>query len=394
MKTIAVIFGSRSTEHDVSVITAISSIIKPLELTKQYKVEAVYIAKDGAWYWDDQLKDVNLYSSGGIQDWLHKAQPISVQFDGGMTLVKSSGIAGRKKLQKVDIAFPATHGTYGEDGSLMGLLRMANIPFIGCDMDASVLAMDKVLAKQIAEINNVTVAKYEHVLADTYTRKSGEIIKQIESSLTYPIFVKPAHLGSSIGITRVANTSELQRAIEVACHYDDKVIVEEAVQNLIEVTLPVMGNETLRPALLERPLTQSEDFFDFDTKYMNGGGKKGGGKKMGGAKGTQGSQGYSEVPAKLEDKLYKKAEEIGLQVYRALGCSGTARIDMLIDSKTNQVYFNEVNPLPGSLYAHNWRAAGVSNVELVQQLVRLAEERWQHQQQNNTIFTTNFLQQF
>ncbi len=394
MKTIAVIFGSRSTEHDVSVITAISSIIKPLELTKQYKVEAVYIAKDGAWYWDDQLKDVNLYSSGGIQDWLHKAQPISVQFDGGMTLVKSSGIAGRKKLQKVDIAFPATHGTYGEDGSLMGLLRMANIPFIGCEMDASVLAMDKVLAKQIAEINNVTVAKYEHVLADTYTRKSGEIIKQIESSLTYPIFVKPAHLGSSIGITRVANTSELQRAIEVACHYDDKVIVEEAVQNLIEVTLPVMGNETLRPALLERPLTQSEDFFDFDTKYMNGGGKKGGGKKMGGAKGTQGSQGYSEVPAKLEDKLYKKAEEIGLQVYRALGCSGTARIDMLIDSKTNQVYFNEVNPLPGSLYAHNWRAAGVSNVELVQQLVRLAEERWQHQQQNNTIFTTNFLQQF
>lgn len=391
MKTIAVIFGSRSTEHDVSVVTALSSIIKPLELSKQYKVEAIYIAKDGAWYWDDQLKDVSLYSSGEIKEWLHKAQPISVQFDGGMTLVKASGIAGRKKHQKIDVVFPATHGTYGEDGSLMGLLRMANVPFVGCDMDASVLAMDKVLAKQIAEIDGVPVSKYLHVFAETYTRRSAEIIKQIEKTLSYPIFVKPAHLGSSIGITKVNDTAELQRAIEVACHYDDKVIIEEAVQNLIEVTLPVMGNETLKPALLERPLTEAEDFFDFNTKYMSGGGKKGGGKKMGG---TKGSQGYSEIPAKLDDALYQKAESIGLQVYRALGCSGTARIDMLIDSKTSHVYFNEVNPLPGSLYAHNWRAAGVSNIELVQQLVRLAEERWQHQQQNNTVFNTNFLQQF
>jgi D-alanine-D-alanine ligase len=392
MKTIAVIFGSRSTEHDVSVITALSSIVKPLELSKQYKVEAVYIAKDGAWYWDDELKDVSLYSSGKIQEWLHKSQPVSVQLDGGMTLVKSSGIAGRKKLQKIDIVFPATHGTYGEDGSLMGLLRMTNVPFVGCDMDASVLAMDKVLAKQVAESNDIPVTKYVHLSAGTYTRNSAQIVKDIEQSLKYPLFVKPAHLGSSIGISKVKDKTELMRAIEVACHYDDKVLVEEAVQNLVEVTLPVMGNDTLRPALLERPLTNPEDFFDFDTKYMSGGGKKG--AKTGGGKGVQGSQGYSEVPAKLDDKLYAQAEETGLRVYRALGCSGTARVDMLIDSKTKQVYFNEVNPLPGSLYAHNWRAAGMSNVELVQELVRLAEERWQHQQHNNTVFTTNFLQQF
>jgi len=390
MKTIAVIFGSRSTEHDVSVITALSSIIKPLELTKQYKVEAVYIAKDGAWYWDDALKDVTLYSSGKIQEWIHRTQPVSVQFDGGMTLVKASGIAGRKKLQKIDIVFPATHGTYGEDGSLMGMLRMANVPFVGCDMDASVLAMDKVLAKQVAEVNGVPVAKYEYVHADTYTQKSGEVVKRIETSLSYPMFVKPAHLGSSIGISRVKDTAELKRAIEVACHYDDKVIVEEAIQNLIEVTLPIMGNEVVRPAMLERPLTNPEDFFDFETKYMSGG-KKGGGKKMGA---TEGSQGYSEVPAQIGKELTDKALEVGKQVYKSLGCSGLARIDMLIDSKSNIVYFNEVNPLPGSLYAHNWRAAGLSNVELVQELVRLAEERWQHQQHNNTVFTTNFLQQF
>ncbi|MCA9330890.1 D-alanine--D-alanine ligase [Candidatus Saccharibacteria bacterium] len=391
MKTIAVIFGSRSTEHDVSIITAISSIIKPLELTKQYRVEPIYIAKDGAWYWDEQLKDVNLYSSGKIQEWLHKSQPISVQFDGGMTLVKSSGIAGRKKLQKVDVVFPAMHGTFGEDGSLMGLLRMANVPFVGCDMDASVLAMDKVLAKQIAEVNGVPITRFHHMFADTYAHKSSEIVIEIEKTLTYPLFVKPAHLGSSIGISRVKDKTELMRAIEVACHYDDKVLVEEAVQNLIEVTLPVMGNETIRPALLEKPLTDPEDFFDFETKYMNGG-KKGGGKKAG--KGTEGSQGYSELPAQIGDELTEKALNVGKAVYKSLGCSGMARIDMLIDSKTKQVYFNEVNPLPGSLYAHNWRAAGVSNVELVQELVRLAEERWQHQQNKNTVFSTNFLQQF
>lgn len=389
MKTIAVIFGGRSTEHDVSIVTAIASIIKPLELTKQYKVEAIYIAKDGAWHWDNKLKDINLFSSGEIKEFLHKSQPISVQFDGGMTLVKSSGIAGRKKLQKIDIVFPAMHGTYGEDGSLMGLLRMANIPFVGCDMDASVIAMDKVLAKEIAVSNDIPVTKFEHLYRDTFAKKTKVVLDELEDSLKYPLFVKPAHLGSSIGISKVNNRQELQNAIEVASHYDEKVLVEEAVSNLIEVTLPIMGNEEMKVALLERPLTSPEDFFDFDTKYLKGGKK--GGQKSGGVKGAQG---YSELPAKLDDELYKKAESIGKKVYKSLGCQGIARVDMLIDSKTKEVYFNEVNPLPGDLYKHNWAAAGVSSVELVQALVRLAEDRWQHQQQQATVFNTNYLKQF
>jgi D-alanine-D-alanine ligase len=165
-------------------------------------------------------------------------------------------------------------------------------------------------------------------------------------------------------------------------------LVEKEVQNLVEVTLPIIGNYQLKPALLERPLTDPEDFFDFDTKYLNGGKK--GGKKGG----TKGAQGYSELPAKLTKELYDKAEKTGLDLYKALGCQGIARVDMLIDSKTQDVYFNEVNPLPGSLYAHNFRAAGISNVDLVEELVRLAEERWQHEASRNTVFQTNFLQQF
>ncbi len=389
METVAVIFGGRSAEHDVSVVTALASIIKPLELTKKYRVEAIYIAKDGAWYWDDKLKDIKLFSSGSIQDFLHKTSPASIQFDSGMTLVKSSGIAGRKSLRKVDIVFPAMHGTYGEDGDLMGLLEMAGVPYVGCGVAASALAMDKVLAKQMAVANQIPVSKFLHFTKAELERELSQAITSITKSLKYPLFVKPAHLGSSIGISRVQHDTELRNALEVAAHYDDKVIVEEAVGNLIEVTLPIIGNDHLQPALLEQPMTQPEDFFDFETKYMQGG-KKGGKGKVS----AKGAQGYSQIPADLPKDLYANAEQIGLDVYKALGCSGTARVDMLIDSKTSQVYFNEVNPLPGGLYAHNWNKAGVSNVDLVQKLVELAKERHAAKQSLATTFSTNYLQQF
>jgi D-alanine-D-alanine ligase len=388
METIAVIFGGRSTEHDVSIVTALASIIKPLELSKKYKVEAVYIAKDGAWYWDEKLKDINLFTSGNIQDFLHKTTPTSVQFDGGMTLIKASGIAGRKQTKKIDIVFPAMHGTYGEDGALMGLLDMAGIPYVGCGVSASAVAMDKVLAKILTEAQGIPVSSFLHFTKATIERDPQKVLTNIKNKLSYPLFVKPAHLGSSIGISRALTDVELRNALEVAAHYDDLVIVEEAVTNLIEVTLPIIGNEKPEPALLERPMTQAEDFFDFDTKYMQGGkkGKGNGGKKA--------AQGYSQLPAELPEGVYEKAEKIGLDVYKALGCSGIARVDMLIDSKTKKVYFNEVNPLPGGLYAHNWNKAGVSNVELVEKLVAFAKERNSARQALTTTFTTNYLQQF
>jgi D-alanine-D-alanine ligase len=385
MKTIAVIFGGRSTEHDVSIVTAIASIIKPLELTKEYQVEPVYIAKDGSWYWDQKLKDINLYSSGEIDDFMRKAPKVHLLFDDGLILVKSSQFAGRKMYKKIDIVFPAMHGTHGEDGELMGLLEMANVPYVGCGVAASAVAMDKVLAKQVTKAAGIPSSPW---LSFFSKELKPSDVKTISNELKYPLFVKPAHLGSSIGISKVDKEPELMNALEVAAHYDDKIIVEEAVDNLVEVTLPIIGNDEPTPALLEKPLTSPEDFFDFDAKYIRGGK---GGKKAGGVKGAQG---YSEVPAQLPDALYKKAERLGLDVYRTLGCSGIARVDMLIDSKTEKVFFNEVNPLPGSLYAHNWKRAGVSSIELVSRLVHLAEERWQKQQKLNTTFSTNFLKQF
>jgi D-alanine-D-alanine ligase len=222
-----------------------------------------------------------------------------------------------------------------------------------------------------------------------YEQDSANFIKKVNDNLQYPLFVKPAHLGSSIGITKVDKPEDLTNAIEVALHFDDRALVEEAVNNLVEVTLPIMGNENPTPALLEQPLLDNKDFFDFEKKYL-GNGKKGG-KKMGG---KQGAQGYSKIPADVSKELYDKAVRLAVQVYQVIGCNGIARIDMLIDSKENIVYFNEINPLPGSLYAHNWNKAGVSNVELVDNLVKLAEARWQERQKLSTGFDTSFLKQF
>ena len=271
----------------------------------------------------------------------------------------------------------------------MGLLQMANVPYVGCGMSASAVAMDKVLAKQVAEAAGVESNPWIWFYTRDLARHHRQVMNNI-SNLKYPLFVKPAHLGSSIAISKVEKESELTNALEVAAHYDDKVVVEESVNNLIEVTLPVMGNDEPVPALLEKPAYKPGDYFDWDTKYMQGG-KKG---KMGNGDVVKGAQGYSQIPAKLPPDLYKKAEQLALSVYRAIGCSGIARVDLLIDSKTEKVYFNEVNPLPGSLYAHNWKAAGVSNVELVTKLVNYAQERWDAQQKIATSFSTNFLKQF
>ncbi len=380
---VGVVYGSRSTEHDISVVTAIASIIKPLELSGKYEVVPIYIDKQGFWYSDPKLKDIALFSSGEIDNWLKHNRPVQLGIGDGLSLIKP-GIA--KKPLKIDVVFPATHGTHGEDGELMGLLEMANVAYVGCNMPSSALAMDKALAKIVAQESGIASTKYVWFYARDFSDNAAKVLNSL-AHLRYPLFVKPVHLGSSIAITRVKSEAELKNAIEVAAHYDNKVIVEEEVQNLIEATVPIMGNDKLMPALVEQPVTHGDDFFDFETKYMAGGKKGKGGK-------TNGSQGYSRLPADLPKDLMVKAEQTALGVYKALGCSGIARIDLLVDTKANQVYFNEVNPLPGSLYAHNWRAAGKSNVELVDELVKLALDKYAQQQKLSTVFATNYLKQY
>jgi len=374
-KTIAVIFGGRSAEHDVSIITAHTPIIQSLLAMGQFDVWPIYIAKDGSWYSDQAMNDLAYFKQDNFQSNLARQKKVQILFDNGLKIIWP-GI--RSKTIQVDIAFPAMHGTFGEDGSLMGLLRMAGIPFVGCDLFASTVAMDKVLTKQVLAAESIPVVPYVWFTKNDWEMNGSIWIEKI-AKLTWPVFVKPVHLGSSIAIAKVKQNSELKNAIEVAFHYDDKVLVEESVENLIEVTLPIMGNEELRLASIERPLNKTE-FFDFSDKYLSGN-KKGDGAN---------SQ-YSEIPANIDKELAKQVEDFGKRTYRTLGCSGIARIDFLIDGASKRVYVNEVNTLPGSLYHHNWKKAGVSGIELISKLISLAEERFDSQQKTTYVFDSEIL---
>lgn len=376
MKTIAVIFGGRSTEHDVSIITAHLPIIQSLLASGQFDVWPVYITKDGSWYSDKAMNELSFFQQKDVETKLKDLKKIKFSLNNSLQITWP-GL--RAKTIDIDVAFPAMHGTYGEDGTLMGLLRFANVPFVGCDLEASVIAMDKVLAKQATESLGIPSVPYIWFTTQDWKSNRTDLHDRILETLKYPIFVKPVHLGSSIAITKVEKLEDLDNAIEVALHYDDKVIVEQGVSNLIEVTLPVMGNDVLELGYVERPLAT---FFNFEEKYLKGGGKK----NSGGAN----SQ-YSELPAQISPDLIKRVEELGRKTYRAIGAAGTARIDFLIDGKTNEVYMNEINTLPGSLYHHNWRQKGVSGIELVTKLVQLAEQRSQSQQHTAYGFTSEIL---
>ncbi len=359
-KKIAVIFGGRSAEHDVSIITAYTPIINSLIAAGSYDIYPIYIAKDNSWYSTPEMSKIDFFK-GDYEKRLGKKLKLS--FDNGLNIIWP-GIV-EKKI-KIDVVFPAMHGTYGEDGSLMGILRMADVAFVGCDMSSSAVAMDKVFTKQVLSVEGIPVVPYVWF-------SKGDKVKDT-SSLKMPLFVKPVHLGSSIGISKVKDQRELADAIEVAFHYDDKVLVEESVDNLIEVTLPIMGNDNPQPALIERAVNKSE-FFDFSDKYLSDGKK--------GAK--------TELPAKIGVELSKRVIDLGLESYKVLGCSGTARVDFLIDGRTEQVYVNEINTLPGSLYHHNWRAFGISPIELVNKLIKLAEERFDSTKEITYLFETDIL---
>jgi len=380
---VAVFFGGNSPEHDVSIVSAISAVISPLKLLG-HTVVPVYIAKNGDWFTGRELGEIKTYQTGKIEEIQKKQTALTISLNDGLTIFPEGK---RRKGIKIDVAFPVMHGAYGEDGSLMGLLRMIKVPFVGCDMEAAAVAMNKVLSKEVVSAHGILTPKYLSFTKSEFEANHKKVVQKINTTLKYPLFVKPPHLGSSIGISKVKDKKDLENALEVAAHYDEVILVEEGVKNLIEVTVPVIGNDNPEPAMVERPVRLSDEFFDFESKYINEGGKKGG-------KGKKGAQGYSEIPAKLPAKLYKECEEIAKRVYQVVGLAGISRIDLLINSKTGKVYFNEINPLPGDLYAHNFAAKGISKVELVAKLLELAQENYAKRTSVQTSFKTNYLKQF
>src|SRR3989344_5609951 len=363
-KTIAVIFGGKSSEHDVSIITAHTPIIDSLLASGEFDVWPIYITKEGKWYADKAMNDLAFFKQPDYEAKLARQKPVRLSFENGLDIIWPGVLS---KSVHIDLVFPSMHGTYGEDGSLMGLLRMAGVPFVGCDIFASAVAMDKVLTKQVVVAEGMPIVPYVWFTRAEWAREKGSLLANIRELHT-PLFVKPVHLGSSIGIAKVKNDAGLRNAIEVALHYDDKVLVEEGIEPLLEITLPIMGNDEPRTAECERPLNKTE-FFDFSDKYLSGG-------KKGGKSGSGVNAQYSQIPANIGGEMTKKIKDLGVRVYKTLGCTGIARVDFLVNADTNDVHVNEGNTLPACLYHHNWKKAGVSNMELVLGLVKLAEERF------------------
>jgi D-alanine-D-alanine ligase len=381
MKSIGVFFGSGSVEHDISIITAnlVISGLKGLG----YSVTPVYITKQGRWMLGEELGNLKMFSDPNqkIEDQSSYAEYyLDMQESVGKMVFKKKGLMG--KSITIDLAFPALHGTYGEDGTIQGLFEMFGLPYVGCGVPASAISMDKVLTKQQYVVNSIPTTKFIYFFKRDWESDRLRVTSDVKNNLKFPVFVKPVHLGSSIGIGKAKDEKELEQKIEVAFYYDHKVIVEEAVENLMDVTCCVIGNNSPRASLLQESV-YTQDLFDFNDKYIADGGAQ-----------TGKAQNKMVIPARIDEGLTKKIQDTAVQVYKAVECTGIARVDFLLDKQTKMFYANEINPLPGTLYHHLWKASGVELDELLKMLIGYAEENFKEKRSVNFSFESSVLKGF
>jgi D-alanine-D-alanine ligase len=264
------------------------------------------------------------------------------------------------------------HGTYGEDGTLQGLLELAGLPYVGAGVVGSAVGMDKIVMKAAFRAAGLPIVRYTWFTRARFEREPDEVLDEVERDLRYPLFVKPANLGSSVGITRATDRAELRQALEVAASYDRRLLVEEGVERAIEVNCSVLGNEDPMPSVLEQPVTWQE-FLKYEDKYLRG------------SKGQGMESAARRIPAPIPPDLTRRIQGLAVEAFRAVDCAGIARIDFLVDESAGAVYVNEINTIPGSLSFYLWEPSGVSFPELVDRLIQLALER--HAERAKTTYT-------
>ena len=359
---VGIIFGGRSGEHEVSFCSA-SSIIKAIDKGK-YTVVPIGITKEGKWI-SPQDSELAL-QSGKIEG---KNTVILLNDPSGKALVHIGNHQRLDKssvLERLDVIFPVLHGPYGEDGTVQGLLELANIPYVGAEVAASAISMDKDLMKIIFKQKNLPVLKWETIRRKDWQKNKGEILSILQNKFEYPLFVKPTNLGSSVGITKVHKKEELEKAIDLASSYDRKILIEQGLEEIREIECGVLGNDKPRASVVGE-VRPAGEFYDYDSKYID--------------KGTQ-----LIVPADLPVRISKKVREIALCAFEAIDAAGMARVDFFVTKKDNQIYLNEINTIPGftsvSMYPRLWEASGISYSDLIDQLIQLALERHQDKKQN------------
>ena len=374
---VGVIFGGDSVEHEVSIISALQAMENIDE--EKYEIIPIYISKDRHFYTGACLRDMETYKYFDSMKKYTKEVTFT-RLNDRVMLQKVKGFFGRN-VTDIDVAFPIVHGKGVEDGSLAGYLETLSLPVVGPSMLAASIGQDKVLFKEVLKANKIPVVDYTWFYDVEFEDKQDEILKEIKK-IGYPVVVKPASLGSSVGINFVKNEKTIIDAITEALEYDKKIVVEKAVDNLIEVNCSVLGNyEEAKASVIEQVSTDN-DLLTFDDKYT------GSGKSKGIVNTSR------IIPAKISKELTKKIQDTSLEVFRCLNFTGVVRIDYLIDSKSNEYYVNEPNTIPGSLSFYLWEKTDRDYTKLLDDLITIGIREFKTKQKKQFSFDTNVLKNF
>lgn len=382
---LGVIFGGDTVEHEVSIITAVQAM-EHLNQEK-YDIIPIYISKDRTWYTGKILMEMDVYRN--FNDLKKYAKKVALVNNGGKFELQTINKLFKRTVATLDIAFPIVHGKGAEDGSLQGYLDSIGIPYVGSNVLGAALGQDKVILKQVLESNNILIPKYTWFYDNEYINNKDEIINNIEK-LGYPVIVKPACLGSSVGITIAHDKKQLDEAINEAIKYETKIIVEEMIDNLIEVNCAVLGNyEKQQVSLVAEMLTKNE-FLTYSDKYLSGGKRKLNGIKSPMKSGNMSNSQFN-IPANISSDLIKKVEDLSIKTFRVLNLSGVARIDFLIDKKSKKVYVNEPNTIPGSLAFYMFKPQGIEYSTLLDEMINYAIRDFKIKDKKISSFESNIL---
>src|SRR3989338_5366452 len=366
---VAIVFGSRSVEHEVSIVTAMQ-VFENIDRDK-YEVIPVYIDKKGRWFFDNKLgqlenfKDIKLnplkfWKNFRRAEYVFGASP-------SVKALSPKSVFNFFRSIKADIYFPVVHGTFGEEGTIQGLFEIADVPYVGSGVTGSAVGMDKIIQKSVFKDNGIPVVKYIWFLKNEWQDNKVKIIEKIEKTLGYPVFVKPANLGSSVAINKAGGLKELENAIEIASNFDRRIIVEEGKEGIIEINCSVIGNDELTASVCEQPVNDKQ-MLTYEDKYLRG-------------DKTKGIVGLSRlIPAPISEELTKKIQETAKKAFWAIDAAGIARVDFMVRPDTEDFWITEINTLPGSLSFYLWEKSGVSFSGLIDRLINLGFERYQERQ--------------
>ncbi|MEG1311359.1 MAG: D-alanine--D-alanine ligase [Romboutsia sp.] len=345
---VALIFGGKSGEHEVSLLSS-ASIYKHIDKDK-YNISTIGITKDGKWMYYEG-NDENIKNG----EWVNLANK-NVEINLVPTGNKEVGILFEDgHVEKIDVLFPVLHGPYGEDGTIQGLFEISQIPYVGCGVLASSVGMDKLICKKVFTEIGLPQVNYTDTNRCLFNKDAQGQLDKIESKLNYPVFVKPANLGSSVGISKANNREELLSGINEALKYDSRIVLEQGI-NAREIEVAVLGNEEVK-ASIAGEIKPAKDFYDYEDKYING------------------SSTY-EIPASITDENMQKIRQMAIEAFKGIDGKGLSRVDFFIDKDSSEIFINEINTLPGftsiSMYPKMWEATGLEYTNLIDKLIELA----------------------